>query len=38
MKKPFGIIMIAVYTAFAGIFSVALPASEILSSHLINAV
>ena len=36
MKKPFGIIMIAVYTAFAGIFSVALPVNGFLANVVVD--
>jgi hypothetical protein len=36
MKKPFGIIMIAVYTVFAGIFSVALPVSGFLVDAVVD--
>jgi uncharacterized membrane protein (DUF2068 family) len=36
MKKPFGIIMIAVYTAFAGIFSVALPVNGFVADAVVD--
>jgi len=36
MKKPFGIIMVAVYTAFAGIFSVALPVNGFVADAVVN--
>lgn len=36
MKKPFGIIMISVYTAFAGIFSVALPVNGFVADAVVD--
>ena len=36
MKKPFGIIMIAVYTVFAGIFSVALPVNGFVADAVVD--
>jgi peptidoglycan/LPS O-acetylase OafA/YrhL len=37
VKKPFGIIMVAVYTAFAGIFSVALPVNGFVADAVVNS-